>query len=356
MTIQRLEIRNFRNLNEVTLEPGPRINVIEGPNGSGKTSLLEAINVAGVGRSFLTHQKQLFIQQGSPETTIFVLHQYDERKERIGVRFRATGETEFRCDGEKIDSRADLARGKPVAVITPESHSLIEGGPKERRGFMDWGLFHVEQGFLDAWRQYQRALRQRNAALAHGFGDANAWLPSLAATGEVIDHARRQWVARLGSAIGHSPLLGPLPAQVRLDYEQGWAKDRSLQEAFARDEERDRRDGYTHSGPHRAELRVRVDDRLASDVLSRGQEKLLVCALWLGQLVLLGQLTGQNAVVLLDDLPSELDEYNRGLLLEALAALQAQVFVTTTDRRLTPSPLSDTRLFHVEQGRLATVV
>ncbi|MGE0080321.1 MAG: DNA replication/repair protein RecF [Thiohalomonadaceae bacterium] len=356
MAINRLEVRDFRNLASVTLDPGPRINHIEGPNGSGKTSLLEAIHLAGVGRSFLTHQKHVFIRQGASDTTVFVMHGDGDSVERIGVRCAAAGETEFRRNGEKVESRAALAQGMPVVVVTPESHSLVEGGPKERRGFLDWGLFHVEPGFLEAWRRYQRALRQRNAALAQGAADADAWLPFLIEMGASIDRARRSLVERLGEELGGSPLLPSLPGAVRLDYDQGWARDRSLAEALSRDRERDRRDGYTHSGPHRAELRIRSGEHLATEILSRGQEKLLVCALWLAQLKLVREQGRQRAVVLLDDLPAELDERNRAILLDALYGLEAQVFVTTTDRALTPSTLPDTRLFHVEQGRFATVV
>ncbi|MFA5530450.1 MAG: hypothetical protein WDA11_07275, partial [Thiohalomonadaceae bacterium] len=163
-------------------------------------------------------------------------------------------------------------------------------------------------------------------------------------------------VQRLREQLTGSPLLAGLPGAVALDYEAGWLRDRGLGEAIARDHERDRRDGYTHSGPHRAELKLRVDERLATDCLSRGQVKLLVCGLWLAQLKLLRETLGARPVVLLDDLPSELDERNRSVLLDALYALEAQVFVTTTDRALTPSPRADTRLFHVEQGRFVTVI
>ncbi|MCK9530892.1 MAG: DNA replication/repair protein RecF [Gammaproteobacteria bacterium] len=356
MTIKRLDVRNFRNLQEVTLEPGPAINLIEGPNGSGKTSLLEAIHVAGVGRSFLTHHRQLLIRQGCPEATVFVIRQDQDREERTGVRFSAGGEWEFRRDGERINTRAALAQGKPLAVITPESHALVEGGPKERRSFLDWGLFHVEQDFLEVWRRYQRALRQRNACLAQGAEEASAWTPMLCEAGTRVDGGRRAWVERVAAELGQSPLLGSLPGGVHLWYERGWIKEHSLAEALERDTERDRRDGLTHSGPHRGDMKIRIDDHPASDVLSRGQEKLLVCGLWLAQLVLVREITARAPIVLLDDLPSELDERNRCLLLEALVALGAQVFVTTTDRSLTPTPFSGSRLFHVEQGCITTVV
>ncbi|MFA7618234.1 MAG: DNA replication/repair protein RecF [Thiohalomonadaceae bacterium] len=356
MAITRLEVRDFRNLASVSLDPGPRLNLIEGPNGSGKTSLLEAIHLAGVGRSFLTHQRQIYIRQGASDTTVFVMHGAGEEAQRIGVRCATTGDTEFRRNGEKLDTRAALAQGIPVAVITPDSHALVEGGPKVRRGFLDWGLFHVEHSFLEAWRHYQRALRQRNAALSQGHREAEAWVPSLIEMGERIDGARRSLVQRLREQLTGSPLLAGLPGAVALDYEAGWLRDRGLGEAIARDHERDRRDGYTHSGPHRAELKLRVDERLATDCLSRGQVKLLVCGLWLAQLKLLRETLGARPVVLLDDLPSELDERNRSVLLDALYALEAQVFVTTTDRALTPSPRADTRLFHVEQGRFVTVI
>ena len=163
MSLRRLEVRDFRCIASAELEFDRRCNLISGPNASGKTSLLEAIFFLGRGRSFRTARNEALIRNGTDELMVAGNLTLDGRARPIGVRYSRDG-FEARAEGVRISSLAELAVTMPVQAIDPEVHRLVEEGPQERRRYLDWGVFHVEPRFVDQWRRYQRALKQRNAA------------------------------------------------------------------------------------------------------------------------------------------------------------------------------------------------
>jgi DNA replication and repair protein RecF len=143
-----------------------------------------------------------------------------------------------------------------------------------------------------------------------------------------------------------------------LTYYRGWDKEKSLFEVISTNKQRESEQGYTVSGPHRADLKLRYQSSMAADILSRGQQKLVVCALRVAQGYLLSQLTGRSCVYLVDDLPAELDKEHRLSLCGLLEELKCQVFVTCVDHH----DLSDCwsvdaaiKMFHVEQGVVSAV-
>lgn len=167
MSLGRVTVTAVRNLHPVTLNPSPRINILYGPNGSGKTSLLEAIHLLGLARSFRSQRLSPVIQHEQPACTVFgqVLWN-DGRVRNLGVARNRLGELQIRIDGQNVRSAAQLAESLPLQLINPDSFRLLEGAPKVRRQFLDWGVFHVEQRFLPAWHRLQTALRQRNSCCA----------------------------------------------------------------------------------------------------------------------------------------------------------------------------------------------
>ena len=156
MPLSRIRITTFRCLRDVELELHPRRNYIFGPNGAGKTSLLEAVFVLGRGRSFRTRQMRRLVQHGSDGFAVYgeVRRRQGDATPRASA-YRA-GRLEKKIDGEPATGMAELAALLPVHAIDPSMHALVEGGPSERRRFLDWGVFHVEPGYLDAWKRYRR--------------------------------------------------------------------------------------------------------------------------------------------------------------------------------------------------------
>lgn len=363
MRLERLYLEKFRNFSMTQLELSPHVNLICGDNGSGKTSLLEAIYCLGFGRSFRTHQVRQMVQDDEEAFTLFALLATQNATEegdqhRVGYRRFRSGEAQVKVDGDVVKRFSNLARLVPVQLITPESVELVTGGPKLRRQYMDWGLFHVEQSFFADWAGYVRLLRQRNSLLRQGQYERQGgafWDDQLVAAGERVAAARDAYVAGLNGLLNEYCHRFLPQYDFRFKLNHGWARaDQSFAEALAQRLEQDKKQGFTGVGPHKAEWQIRVDSVDARERLSRGQLKLLVAALRLVQGQDYQNHRGESCIYLVDDLPAELDEVNQGKLCSALKDSGSQVFITAIDESKIKSHFSDTesQLFHVEHGAI----
>lgn len=345
-----VEISNFRCIERTTLEFDPRGTGIVGRNASGKTSLLEAIFFLGHGRSFRTATRHKLIRRGEDHFRVIARVQHSGRL-LVASAEHGHGATQMRLGGQGVSGVADLAEVLPIQVIDPGVHRLIDEGSARRRRLLDWGVFHVKHGFLHEWRRYQRALAQRNTALRDGLEDrvVDAWGAELGDAAERIDRARSEYAQSLAgffTSLGANLLGEP----VDLEYRRGWPADQSFTTALTQAREKDRRLGTTTVGAHRADLIIRVDDVLARDRVSRGQQKLLASALILAQIQATAS-TGNDdrTCLLLDDPAAELDVDKLGKLLGAIQQIPAQLIVSSvTEAGLHGIEIG--RKFHVEQG------
>jgi DNA replication and repair protein RecF len=338
------------------LELDPRGTGIVGPNASGKTSLLEAIFFLAHGRSFRTATRQRLIQRGQDHFRVIARLERQDRS-LVASAEHGHGATQMRLAGRGVSGVAEIAEVLPIQVIDPGVHRLIDEGSARRRRLVDWGVFHVKHGFLEQWRRYQRALTQRNAALREGLPAdiINAWNRELIEPAGFLDEARRQYVAVLGPAF-ESMASSLLDEPVKVEYRRGWPDELSLEEALAEARPRDFRMGTTTTGPHRADLIIRVDGVLARDRVSRGQQKLLASALILAQIqATSGSGDGERTCLLLDDPAAELDVDKLGKLLQAIQRIPAQLIVSSVSEAGL-SGIDIGRRFHVEQGRFTQVL
>ena len=344
MYLKKIQIRNFRNISSAELELADTFNIITGDNGAGKTSLLEAMSFLARGKSFKTSNSASLIQQGKNEFLILAI---GDHHEKLGLR-RSGNTTQVRLNGQPVNRLSDLVRLMPLLVITPNSHELIERGPDQRRQFIDWGLFHVEQSYAKEMQLFRKALRQRNAVLKSDFDSAPYWEKGLAAHGERIDSYRQAYIELLKplflETLGHFQAV----AGLALDYLPGWNRERGLLEHLAAKRESDRKSGNTSVGPHRGDLFLGIEKTPARERLSRGQQKLVVIALILAQARLLAR-KGNMPIILIDDLPSELDIEHQRTLLDLLDTTPSQKIITGIDEGLC-NLVQKGRLFHVEHG------
>lgn len=346
MTLCTLEMHNVRNLAPVQLHPSPRFNLFFGGNGAGKTSVLEGIYLLSRGQSFRSAEPYSLVHHGLASCTVTAK---TATGSNLGIELARTG-ARCRIDGREAQ-RAELAQGLPLLFIGPDSHRILNDGPQQRRRFLDWGAFHVEPRFLAVWRRYQRALKQRNMALRLGQALA-AWDDILAEVALELDQIRRSYLDRLlPYAVAYVREFGDLDG-LTLDYLSGWRHDASYKEVLATAAVQDRVLGYTRYGPHRGDLHIKLRGHPAREVVSRGQQKLLIYSLLLAQATQLQQVSGLRCVVLVDDLAAELDGPRRALLLDVLARLDSQIFITTVNDSDWPTTAGMTARFHVEQGRI----
>lgn len=355
MSIKRFTAQGFRCLGNIELEPDPDYTLIHGANASGKTSLLEAFAYLGRGKSFRGAPTTNLIQHGEHEFVLFGQVEAAGRLVSVGVR-NSRGGLEVRVDGDSSGGAAALAAALPLQVIDPDVHNLVSGGPDERRRFLDWLAFHVEPGYLALWRQFRRALKQRNAALKGGGnrGALSAWDKEFCELGGRVDTARQAVLAAALETLREhgSALLG---ADIDFRYASGWSRDRSLKEALEDHFERDCVLGTTQVGPHRADLRLIYDERQARRLVSRGQQKLLASAMILAATEIAQTALERPLLLLLDDPAAELDRVSLGRLMDRVAGLGCQVIATSLERDESLFPAAP-RVFHVEQGELRAAV
>ena len=356
MPLAELAVDQLRCVQHARMAIAPSISLIYGENGSGKTSLLEAMFLLGRGRSFRTRSSERLIRLGEPQLTVFGRTQ-GELSHKLGVEVSRAEGVRARVDGGDLPSLAELSNLLPVQAIDPNIHKLVDEGSYGRRRWLDWAVFHVEPSFSRAWSRYQRALKQRNALLRRGLGHAgdslDVWDIELNSHAQPLTGARQRvmagimpfWQKLITTLLGH---------RVDISFHQGWAKDQDFGECLRSARARDEQGGATSVGPQRADVVIRCDGKSARDVLSRGQQKLVAAALILAQLQYLAASAELHPTLLLDDPAAELDDYRLQQFIGAVQGLNTQLVITSlrSDFAIFGQP---ERVFHVEQGRVQEV-
>ena len=398
--IERLQISHLRNLSQVNL-PATACNVIIGANGSGKTSLLEAIFLLSRGKSFRHHQPKRYIQHHQDNATV---HAKLSDSSTLAIQKQADATTILRLNQTTVYNQSILTEQLPTLLIDPSTMDMLEQGSASRRQLLDWLVFHMKQGFHPQWVAYQRLLKQRNSLLKKSrhltqvqLAELKAWDKGLSNHAALIHHYRErifsEWQPYFAQSIAQ--LLPTYAEQLSLSYSAGYDTNVALDVQLNERLEQDLQLGYTRIGNHRADIHVHwrsseplamrqeaksmtiegdVHTKLpvlkeqAANVLSRGEKKLLITALRLSQLPLLLN-TEKDAdisnndfksrvtpVVLLDDITAELDDRAIEILLSTLAQLPCQVFMTSLTDDIVPlvnTLWSKPNMFHVKQGQIS---
>jgi DNA replication and repair protein RecF len=357
--LQTLDIADFRNIETARLKFSPGLNLITGPNAAGKTSLLEAIYCLGRAHSFRASDADRLIRDGQPAWRLVgTIGLAEGRSIPVGIE-RYPGKYRIHLEGQPVSRLSDLAGRLPVHIMSGDTATILNGGPRYRRQTLDWALFHVEHGYREAWQRYARALRQRNAALRSqvAASQVSAWDVELIDAGDSVDRLRRCYLDELMPHL-QTELAVLLPGiELTLRYRSGWAQDKTLAATLEHSLERDQAQGYTHAGPHRADFSLHVGDKPVTACFSRGQQKATVLAFLLGQVKLQHTLAGPHGAFLLDDLASEMDADHQLRIIAALAELQAQVFITAiSPQAIYSEHWTVNKRFHVEHGDIREVV
>ncbi len=349
MSIVRLDIHHLRLISSAQLAFHPRYNVISGDNGSGKTSLLEAIYLLGTGSSFKTRDINAIVSMGQQTLTLYAKTQQDHT---LSLQKSAKG-IQVKLNQQPCSRRSELAAFLPCQVFYQDIFSIIDAGPSLRRNILDWGLFHVKHEYHQLWKDYRRILKQRNALLRQkAIRSAFApWNKQLVEVSEAIDYLRKKYCEQWFDVF--QTILSKLtnhPCQ--LIYEKGWDKKKTgkgLHQILDEQYEIDSLRQYTHSGAHQADIVFDAPQSLkVKQCLSRGQQKILLIALKLAQT----QLISSSCLYLFDDITSELDLGHVGRFLNILESIQGQIFFTAIHPQLFQQQLDPqkTSFFTLENG------
>ena len=330
--VTSIRVQNIRVHADYTLDLSPDVSVVTGANGSGKTSLIEALYVALQGVSFKGGDADI-LRQDAPWYRIDV--QFDDISSNRTVKFdptRQTGRKQFIVD-EKTHYRLGVKYKYPVVLFEPDDLRLLGGSPTRRRQFIDRFISQLDPHYALAVRRYERALRQRNTLLKQP-GTTNdslfAWDVSLSDYGAYIINQRQEFIARLNdrlnetyNAIAHTgDNVG-----VRYSHQYGGSLQQKLLADLHAHSERDKIVGFTTTGPHRHDVLFDFNDSPALAVASRGEVRSVVLALKFLEIDIIQSITGKAPVVLLDDVFSELDSNRQNYLISATS--QNQMVITT---------------------------
>ena len=360
MRFDRLEISFFRNLQHVAVELAPGLNTFYGENGAGKTAILEAVHLLCRGRSFRTGNTQTIIQNGFEQLVVRAVADDEARgPTSLAISKDRQGRTQVRLNGEPEKRLSEIARLTPLQVMLPDISELVFGGPAQRRGWIDWGTFHVKPLYLDTLRSYLRAVRQRNALLKDQADHRSLmpWNEEVARLGEAVSADRINYLEELSPHF--QSVLSELAPELTVDvrYQRGWGREEDLGKLLGESNPREVKYAATQWGPHRADVQLRVDGIPAGTVLSRGQGKMVASAMQIAQAAMLAHTEQRATVFLIDDAGAELDVAHNERFFGLLQRIGGQILATTTRK---PDPAEGTaglkaeaRMFHVKQGAIA---
>lgn len=336
--LQRLVFNGLRNLAPLDCGIDGDVLLITGNNGSGKTALLEGISLLSSGRSFRENRLQRCQHWQAPQLMLYAEVANRLGEQRLGWQ-REKQQSTLRLNGETAPNQAMLAQQLPVQIFSPESQDTLTQGPNERRRFIDWGAFYHEPNFLIAWRHYQHALKQRNHALRQQRPDREImlWHKPLFDAAMQVHQTRHSYVLALTETA--TPIMAQISdslVDIQLYYHAGWEPEQDLLSLWQAQLAHDRQLGYTQAGPHRADLKLRLHERDALSILSRGQQKLLALSLLLAQSQHCRQTLDETPILLLDDLAAELDHEHQQRVLALLPQIGAQSILTATHANSLP--------------------
>ena len=375
MFIEKINIENIRNLESISLKELATLNFLVGPNGSGKTSILESISIASQGRSFRNNKVQTVINQEQSALSVFLeCKDNTEKAHKIGIHRDRKNNYKVRIDGGNAATLAELSSTLPTVSLDATAFELLDGSSSIRRKFVDWGVFHVEHSFYERWKIYNKALKQRNTLLKSGQNDYllyEPWDKELVNSAIELERLRLSYLKTFKTIFIET--LSFLDSSLTSDsiyYKNGWGLEKiefkdldnidgllpeesTLREALKSQFERDCKYQRTHIGAHRADILLKSGRNDVRDIYSRGQKKTIVAALKLAQAKVVKNQTKKLPVLLLDDLPSELDDQHLSRFLEFVVQESYQAFITAVDDRIfVNNNYVNARMFHVERGKI----
>lgn len=355
MYITEVSLQNFRNLAQLKIEPSEGINVIYGSNAQGKTNFLESLYFCAMGRSLRGKSDQQLIRFDEEESHIRMLVQRKQRYDRIDVHLKKDEKKGIAVNGLPVRKLGDLFGTLYAVIFSPEDLSLVKDGPGERRRFLDMELCQLSKVYYYDLQQYYRILKQRNNLLKEIQKKPQlqetlfVWDDQLAEYGERIIAARKRFLIRLDEIAAEklSQLTGGrdhLQTIYKPNCEEGM-----LAEKLRKNIDRDIYFGSTQSGPHKDDILFSIDGREVKVYGSQGQQRTTALAARLAEIDLIREETGEEPVLLLDDVFSELDENRQKFLLQSIEGLQAFVTCTGIEDSV-KKYISKDNLFYVDNG------
>lgn len=342
MFVSKIRFYNFRNLNDQTIEFHNGPVYITGQNGNGKTNIVEGLYLLSGSRSFRTNSQAELLKWGSDEASVFGNVVSNNGEGELGVSFSKTGRKAYR-NGDQLQSVSDIVGSCGVISFDPSDLSLVKGAPSGRRKFLDRHMVDLNPAFLSTIMGYQRALASKNTLLKEISVERNqisSWNELLTGFSVKLVENRCKFIKLLGNfACGFHSKFAGRDGSLELSLESNFTDDggevlaeNNIRAQFERVRDRELAMRSSVVGPHRDDIAITLSGTDSRAFASQGQTRSIVLALKLGVIQMLEDAIGEEPIVILDDVDSELDESRRELLYNALVTRKRQIFITGTEK------------------------
>lgn len=362
MYITKTELKNFRNYESLSLDFHRKVNLILGKNAQGKTNLLESIYVVSIGRSFRTNKDSDLIKFGSDFARVYTESIRDGENETVELIFSKESKKFAKIDGMRILKTSELLEHVYIVIFSPEDLKIVKDEPEKRRKFIDRELCQIKPVYYDSLGNYKRVLNQRNTYLKEPVVDPSVmdiWDIQMSKYGADVILQREKFVEKLNLAASsiHSGITNG-----KEHLEICYAPNISGEESKENLEEKiysELRNSFDHDlkrrttgrGPHKDDLEFFIDGINARNFGSQGQQRTAALSLKLAEISIIKEETGEEPVLLLDDVMSELDIERQEFLVKSLS--DVQLFITTTEiPAILLDKFKDYLIFEVDGGKV----
>lgn len=359
MYIKEIELKNFRNYDELHLEFNENLNFIIGNNAQGKTNLLEGIYLSSIGKSFRTSRDSDLIGFDKEFCKVKVKGEKELFPVEVEITLKRDLGKAIKINGVNISKSSELLENIYIVIFSPEDLKIVKDEPEKRRKFIDKELCLLRPSYYDALSNYKKVLTQRNTYLKEFNIEPSIldiWDMQLAKYGAIIISMREDFIKKIDSISKkiHSNITNG-KEDLKIEYNPNIKNEEDLEEKIynilkdAR--QNDLRLRTTTKGPHRDDIEFYINDINVRNFGSQGQQRTAALSLKLAELNLIKEETGESAILLLDDVMSELDITRQEFLIKSLSDIQ--LFITTTE--ITDSlqeVVSKGKIYTVEKGKI----
>jgi len=343
LSISKLSLLTFRNHSEKKIEFSQGVNVIWGENGSGKTSIIEAINILSLGKSFKTHKQKNIIKHGEKRFIVSGVFILKGKQEKTVIQNTNKNKQTIKINNLSINNRKDLIGRNNVVVLSPEDQKITKGGPKDRRLFFDKLFSVIDSEYINACQKYNRVLKQRNAWLSSVYKNTNLekthnqWDEQIVYYGMLLWKLRLKYLLRFEDELYQIKSKYNNEIKIKITFSKKILTKNKYIETLLNKTKKDILLGQTSLGPHRDNINIFFNNKDIRETGSQGEHKIALTLIKLSETSLIKKETGVFPTLLLDDLFAKLDLSRSQRLVEFLndfqlsSGEQIQTIITTTD-------------------------
>lgn len=356
MFIKEIYLKNFRNYEEQKIELNENINVFYGNNAQGKTNILEALYFCALGRSFRTYKESELINFKGEDSTIKIKYEKNNRDNNIEISLNKKNNKVIKLNDIKLSKNSELVGNINLVIFSPDDIMILKEGPALRRKFLDILISQLKPKYLHELNQYNKVLEQRNAMLKNKTLETiEVWNEQLATQAEKIYKYRKEYIEKLQEKLTYiHPGLTENKETIQIKYETTFKDKESFIKKLNENLNLDILRGYTSIGPHREDFEISINGKSVNLYGSQGQHRTAILALKIAELNIIKEEIGENPVLLLDDVTSELDEHRVLAIFEVIKDYQVLITCTDINSVLKYDCLTkNIKLYNINSGRVS---